>query len=114
MDTQFKSQLGKADLWLPRLGFGGGTMGDPVETISEEQATATMAAAYDRGITYFDTSPFYGNTKSEHRIGGFLRPEPNAGLADCRSVAGLTIPTMASCARLKTVLTDLVFRTSIA
>ncbi|NQV99889.1 MAG: aldo/keto reductase [Rhodospirillales bacterium] len=76
MDPAFTSQLGKTDVRLPRLGFGGGTMGDPTEITSEEQATATMAAAFDRGVTYFDTAPWYGNTKSEHRVGGFLRTKP--------------------------------------
>lgn len=76
MDPALKKQLGQTDVYLPRLGFGGGTMGDPTEITSEEQATATMAAAYARGVHYFDTAPWYGNTKSEHRVGGFLRTKP--------------------------------------
>ena len=76
MEPGFKKQLGQTEVMLPRLGFGGGTMGDPTEITTEEQATATMAAAYDRGIHYFDTAPWYGNTKSEHRVGGFLRTKP--------------------------------------
>lgn len=78
MDPALKKQLGKTDVSLPRLGFGGGTMGDPTEITTEDQATATMAAAYDRGVHYFDTAPWYGNTKSEHRVGGFLRTKPRA------------------------------------
>lgn len=76
MESGFKKQLGQTEVMLPRLGFGGGTMGDPTEITTEEQATATMGAAYDRGIDYFDTAPWYGNTKSEHRVGGFLRTKP--------------------------------------
>jgi D-threo-aldose 1-dehydrogenase len=77
MDPKFKKQLGQTKLLLPRLGFGGGTMGDPTEITSEKQATDTMNAAYDRGIYYFDTAPWYGNTKSEHRVGGVLRNKPH-------------------------------------
>ena len=55
MNPRFKKQLGKTKVMLPRLGFGGGTMGDPIEIISEQQATDTMVAAYDRNIYYFDT-----------------------------------------------------------
>jgi D-threo-aldose 1-dehydrogenase len=73
MDPRFQKQLGQTKLMLPRLGFGGGTMGDPTEITSEQQATDTMATAYNRGIYYFDTAPWYGNTKSEHRVGSFLR-----------------------------------------
>lgn len=76
MDPVFIKQLGQTNLELPRLGFGGGTMGDPTEITTEEQATATMAAAYDCGVHYFDTAPWYGNTKSEHRVGGYLRTKP--------------------------------------
>ena len=76
MDPGYKKQLGQTEVSLSRLGFGGGTLGDPTEITTEEQATATMAAAYERGIRYFDTAPWYGNTKSEHRVGGFLRTEP--------------------------------------
>jgi D-threo-aldose 1-dehydrogenase len=76
MDPKFKKQLGQTKVMLPRLGFGGGTMGDPTEIISEQQAADTMIAAYDRSIYYFDTAPWYGNTKSEHRVGNFLRTKP--------------------------------------
>ncbi len=78
MDPAFKKQLGQTSVSLPRLGFGGGTLGDPFEVTTEEQATATMAAAFDRGVRYFDTAPWYGNTKSEHRVGGFLRTKSRA------------------------------------
>ncbi len=76
MDPHIKKQLGQTEVWLPRLGFGGGTLGDPTEITPEDQAMATLSAAYDRGIDYFDTAPWYGNTKSEHRLGGYLRSKP--------------------------------------
>jgi len=66
-------QLGDSGLSVPALGFGGGTLGDPTEIISEDQAAATLDAAYRNGIRYFDTAPWYGLTKSEHRIGHYLR-----------------------------------------
>lgn len=63
-------------LSLPRMGLGCGTLGDPDEVISEDQAQDTLATAWDGGIRYFDTAPWYGNTKSEHRVGSFLRQKP--------------------------------------
>ncbi|MEZ4733608.1 MAG: aldo/keto reductase [Caldilineaceae bacterium] len=30
----------------------------------------------DAGVRYFDTAPYYGYTKSEHRVGYFLRQQP--------------------------------------
>jgi D-threo-aldose 1-dehydrogenase len=61
---------------VTRLGFGGGTLGDPDEITEDCRADATLKVAYDAGVTYFDTAPWYGNTKSEHRIGHFLRSRP--------------------------------------
>ncbi len=42
----------------------------------EAQATATLEAAHAAGIGYFDTSPWYGNGKSELRFGHVLRTKP--------------------------------------
>jgi D-threo-aldose 1-dehydrogenase len=56
--------------------MGGGTLGDMREVVSAAQAEATLAAAWDSGVRYFDTAPFYGHTKSEHRFGHFLRFQP--------------------------------------
>lgn len=68
--------VGRTSLQVTQYGFGGGTLGDPVEIISEEQADATLAAAYDAGVKLFDTAPWYGNNKSEHRVGHYLRTRP--------------------------------------
>lgn len=72
-----KRQIGSSNLYLPPVGLGCGTLGDPDEVISEAQAQNTLSAAWDGGLRYFDTAPWYGNTKSEHRAGYFLRQ--NAG-----------------------------------
>ncbi len=68
--------VGKTAFQVTRLGFGGGTLGDPDEVIEDAEADATLRVAYDSGVAYFDTAPWYGNTKSEHRIGRFLRSRP--------------------------------------
>ena len=73
MNPLARRRLGKTEIESTQLGFGGGTLGDPYEVTSEPDAYATMAAAYNAGITLFDTAPWYGNTKSEHRVGQFLR-----------------------------------------
>jgi len=56
--------------------MGCGFLGDPVEIISEQQAQDTLQAAWDHGVRYYDTAPWYGNTQSEHRTGYFLRQQP--------------------------------------
>ncbi len=61
---------------VTQLGLGGASLGDMRETIAEAQAGATIDAAHAAGIGYFDTSPWYGNGKSELRFGHVLRSKP--------------------------------------
>ena len=58
--------------------MGGASLGDMRETTPEAQASAAIEAAYAEGIGYFDTSPWYGNGKSELRFGHVLRTKPRA------------------------------------
>ena len=76
MDPFEKRPLGRTQLLAPRLGFGAGTLGDPFEVISEHQAELTLEAAYAADVTYFDTAPWYGNGKSEQRVGRVLQNKP--------------------------------------
>lgn len=58
------------------LGFGGAPLGNMFASVDEETAEATLVAAWDSGIRYFDTAPHYGAGLSEHRFGGVLRRRP--------------------------------------
>jgi len=69
-------RVSSTELLLPSMGQGCGTLGDPDVVLNEDQAQATLSAAWDGGLRYFDTAPWYGNTKSEHRVGHFLRQKP--------------------------------------
>lgn len=59
-----------------RFGMGGTQMGNIFEAISDAQAQSVLQAAWDSGVRYFDTSPFYGYGLSEYRLGQFLRGKP--------------------------------------
>ncbi|SLN77487.1 aldo/keto reductase [Roseisalinus antarcticus] len=65
--------LGRTGLRLTELGFGGGAIGNLHRPVDREAAMATMQAAWDAGLRYFDTAPFYGHGLSERRVGDFLR-----------------------------------------
>jgi hypothetical protein len=69
-------RLGRTALHLPVIGFGSAHLGELYRKVSEEESRATLAAAWDRGIRYYDTAPWYGRGLSEHRLGGFLRTLP--------------------------------------
>ncbi len=43
------------------------------QEVSEAQALETLAAAYDSGVTFFDTADIYGLGRSETLIGKFLK-----------------------------------------
>ncbi|PWW17580.1 aldo/keto reductase [Chryseobacterium sp. AG844] len=56
-----------------RLGIGGVAIGTAFENITDEQAQEILQTAWDSGVRYYDTSPWYGLTKSERRFGDFLK-----------------------------------------
>lgn len=58
------------------IGFGGAPLGNMFEEVPDDVAEATLAAAWDAGIRYFDTAPEYGPGISEHRFGHVLRNRP--------------------------------------
>lgn len=58
-----------------RFGLGSAiALGDMRRKISEEQARAILKAAWEQGIRYYDTSPWYGLGLSERRVGQLLYP----------------------------------------
>lgn len=61
------------------LGFGGAPLGNLYSEVAEGAAEATLQAAWDAGIRYFDTAPLYGHGLSESRIGRLLAGKPRDG-----------------------------------
>ncbi|EMD83298.1 aldo/keto reductase [Pacificimonas flava] len=59
-----------------RLGMGGTQVGSNHFRTPAEQAAATLQAAWDEGVRYFDTSPWYGLGLSERRFGTFFDDKP--------------------------------------
>jgi D-threo-aldose 1-dehydrogenase len=68
--------LGKSGVALTQLGFGGAGLGELFVRVDEATAAATLKAAWDEGVRYFDTAPFYGLGLSEIRTGRFLDSQP--------------------------------------
>ncbi|OON82612.1 aldo/keto reductase [Streptomyces tsukubensis] len=58
------------------LGFGTAPLGNMFRAIPEEEAAATVEAAWDAGIRYFDSAPFYGAGLAEIRLGDVLAGHP--------------------------------------
>ncbi|WP_159715123.1 aldo/keto reductase [Geminicoccus flavidas] len=79
MDPLATRPLGRTGIQLNQMGFGGAPLGDLFDRLSEAQAEATLQAAWDGGIRYYDTAPWYGRGQSEHRFGRFLYRQPRDG-----------------------------------
>jgi D-threo-aldose 1-dehydrogenase len=70
MDLTTPRQIGQREMTVTPLGFGGGTIGAPF--VEMEDAVATVRAAWDSGVRFFDTAPWYGIGRSERRLGVVL------------------------------------------
>ena len=76
MDHIAARRIGTTALSVSELGFGAAPIGGFRATISEAEAQALLEAAWQGGVRFFDTSPFYGYGRSELRLGHFLRQYP--------------------------------------
>ncbi len=68
--------LGRTGLQVSVVGFGGSPLGGVFRPVSQDEADATVRAALEAGINYFDTSPFYGATTAESALGHALAGVP--------------------------------------
>lgn len=73
MKTRHWQRGGKGSLDFTELGFGTAPLGNLYRAISDDDAHATLEAAWASGIRYFDTAPLYGLGLSETRVNRFLR-----------------------------------------
>jgi D-threo-aldose 1-dehydrogenase len=55
------------------MGFGSAPLGNYLRPLSEADCDATLQAAWEAGMRYFDTAPFYGFGLSEQRVGRLLK-----------------------------------------
>ena len=66
------------DILPGTLGFGTAPLGNMFRDIPDDEARATVEAAWDDGIRYFDTAPLYGAGLAELRLGEALAERPRA------------------------------------
>jgi aryl-alcohol dehydrogenase-like predicted oxidoreductase len=68
--------LGKTGLKLPVLSFGASSLGAEFRGIDIQEAMNAVRVALDCGMTFIDTSPFYGRGMSEVLLGVVLQDIP--------------------------------------
>jgi aryl-alcohol dehydrogenase-like predicted oxidoreductase len=65
-------KLGKTDLNVSVVGFGCAPLGDIFGIMDPKEGERAVHLAVDSGMNFFDTSPYYGVTLSETRLGAAL------------------------------------------
>ncbi|SFO80667.1 D-threo-aldose 1-dehydrogenase [Mesorhizobium sp. NFR06] len=73
MKTRHFDRIGNGGITFTELGFGTAPLGNLYHAISDEDANATLEAAWTAGCRYYDTAPLYGLGLSETRLNPFLR-----------------------------------------
>jgi D-threo-aldose 1-dehydrogenase len=71
-----RRRIGKTGLEVTEYSFGGASLGNLYHAVTRPDAMATLDAAWNAGMRYFDTAPHYGFGLSERRFGDFLQGKP--------------------------------------
>lgn len=79
------------DVLPHKLGFGAAPLGNMFRAIPEDEALATVEAAWDDGIRYFDNAPFYGAGLAEIRMGEALSDKPRGDYVISTKVGRLVL-----------------------
>ena len=74
--TRHWDRHGTGGLTFTELGFGTAPLGNLYRAISDAEADAILARAWEAGVRYYDTAPLYGLGLSETRLNRFLRDKP--------------------------------------
>ena len=88
-----QTEIGRTGIRVSEVAFGCASIGNLYRETSDDAAAAVLQAAWDAGITYFDTAPHYGRGLSEMRLGRFL--EGRAGFAISTKVGRVLSPAKA-------------------
>lgn len=69
-------QLGNTGMAVSKLSLGGGPLGGVYGETAEDECIKTVHTALKSGVNYIDTSPWYGNGRSEEVLGKALKGIP--------------------------------------
>jgi aryl-alcohol dehydrogenase-like predicted oxidoreductase len=73
--------LGRTGRDVSEIGFGAWQIGADWGEVDEEDALATLRAAADAGVTFFDTADVYGDGRSERLVGRLRQERPDVFVA---------------------------------
>ena len=73
MSITTRNRIGRTDVTVTDISFGGASIGNLYSEASKEAVQEVLEVGWDAGIRYFDTAPHYGRGLSEQRLGRFLK-----------------------------------------
>ena len=82
-------QVGRTELFAPRVGLGTAVLGNFQQAISDADAIAVIDRALASGVRYIDTAPLYGHGLAEQRVGRAIATTPRAELVVSTKVGRL-------------------------
>ena len=103
-------RFGRTDLTVTDMGFGAAPIGNFLKPISEEESAAMINRAWDAGMRYFDTAPYYGHGLSEARIGQNLRWRPRHEFVLSSKVGRVLMPARRATINFKPWIDGLPFK----
>lgn len=65
-------KIPRIDRYVTKLALGSAPLGGLFTEVTDADAEATILAAIDSGINFFDTAPLYGHGNAERRMGAAL------------------------------------------
>lgn len=91
MKVDVRRRVARTDIDVTVLGLGGTP---PHQDPSQREEDSAAAAAWDRGVRYFDTAPQYGHGLSELRLGAALHDVPRSAVVLSTKVGRLLKPRL--------------------
>lgn len=66
-------KIGRTNVAVTALGIGGAPLGGNYTDVDRSDAIGVVSTAFDAGLNYVDTAPFYGFGRSERAVGDAIR-----------------------------------------
>lgn len=92
MKVSQTKKLARRDVNVTVMGLGAAQMGNLYRVTPYAESLSAFDTAWDHGIRYFDTAPFYGYTRSERRIGTMLTEHERADYVVSTKVGRVMVP----------------------
>lgn len=83
--------LGRSDIAVDRFSLGTAALGGLYTSVSERDASQLIDAAFEAGISLFDTAPLYGHGTAERRLGAALASRPRESFVLSTKVGRLVV-----------------------